>query len=366
MSEANSSGKRVVVWVQHFADRDTLMLQWHDPDTGRRKSRSAGTCNPVDAEKRRADLEYELNHGLFSEPSRMAWETFRGLFEAEYLSGLRPRTRKRYDNVFDLFEELARPGRLGSVNERTVSAFAAALRKRPTAGREGMMPSTIRLTLQFLHTALNWAAGQKLLPRCPAFPSVKVPRKKPQPIPAESFERLVDKAPDENMRAFLFTGWLSGLRLGEALQLEWEETAEAPWLDLARDRIILPAELVKAVEDQWVPLDGDLRRILEALPRQGRKVFRFARKGGRPLTPNGVSQRVIRLARRAGVKLTMHALRKGFGCYYAGRVPAQTLQKLMRHGDIKTTMSYYANVDAAAEEAVRTRTAGANTREVMP
>ena len=48
----------------------------------------------------------------------------------------------------------------------------------------------------------------------------------------------------------------------------------------------------------------------------------------------------------------MHKLRKGFGCRYAGRVPAQVLQKLMRHSNIAITMTYYANVDAAVEEAV--------------
>ena len=31
----------------------------------------------------------------------------------------------------------------------------------------------------------------------------------------------------------------AGLRRKEAMALEWEETEEAPWLDLARDRIIL-------------------------------------------------------------------------------------------------------------------------------
>jgi hypothetical protein len=39
------------------------MLQWIDLESGRRKSRSAGTDNEKDAEKARADLEYELNHG---------------------------------------------------------------------------------------------------------------------------------------------------------------------------------------------------------------------------------------------------------------------------------------------------------------
>jgi integrase len=65
-----------------------------------------------------------------------------------------------------------------------------------------------------------------------------------------------------------------------------------------------------------------------------------------------MSQRIIKLARKAGVKLSMHALRRGFGCRYAGRVPAQVLQKLMRHSNISITMDYYANVDQAAMEAV--------------
>jgi hypothetical protein len=100
--------KRVTVWVQHFADRPYLMLQWHDPVTGKRKSRSAETCNPLEAEKKRADLEYELNHGLYSEPSQMAWETFRELFLDQYAAGLRPETRKVYENVFNLFDKVCR------------------------------------------------------------------------------------------------------------------------------------------------------------------------------------------------------------------------------------------------------------------
>src|SRR5262249_4643169 len=117
------SEKRIVVWVQHFGDRDTLMLQWYDPNTG--KSKSAGTCNPLEAEKIRADLEYELNHGLHNEPTRMSWEKFRDLFEQEYVAALRVDTRKVYNNVFNLFEKVCSPKTLRSISERTVSAFAA-------------------------------------------------------------------------------------------------------------------------------------------------------------------------------------------------------------------------------------------------
>ena len=353
MSEANS--KRVVVWVQHFADRPFLVLQWHDPETGKRKSKSAETCNPLDAERKRADLEYELNNGLHREPSRMTWERFRALFEAEYVAALRPDTRHNYQATLDSFERLCRPTSLRSVNERMVSAFRAALLRSPgiKAGTT-MQPSSIKVRLQFLRTALQWAAGQKFLPSCPDFPGVKTPKKKPLPVPGESFEKLLAKAPDQQTRVFLQCGWLAGLRIRETLALEWEPADAAPWLDLARNRIILPAGFVKAVEDQWVPLDDELRDALLSLPRQGRKVFRFVEaRNGKPVKCSAVSNRVSALAKAAGVRMTMKTLRQGFGCRYAGLVPAQVLQKLMRHSNIRVTMDYYANVDAAAEETVR-------------
>jgi integrase len=205
--------------------------------------------------------------------------------------------------------------------------------------------------LRFLHGVLTWAAEQKFLVAVPKFPTVKVPKT----VPLETFERLLAKAEaDPQLRAFLLCGWLAGLRLAEAFALEWEPTEEAPHLDLARPRprIVLPAGFVKAVEDQWVPCDPELRQALERLPRTGRKVFHFTDSRGRPVTVAAVGRRVIRLAKLAGVKMTMKTLRRGFGCRHAGKVSAQVLQKLMRHSDIRITMDYYANVDEAAEEAI--------------
>jgi hypothetical protein len=89
-----------------------LVLQWHDPDTGRRKSKTAGTADPKEAEGLRADLEYELNHGKHLEESRMSWERFRELFEQEYVSGKRQNTRRNYAATLDHFERLCRPGTL--------------------------------------------------------------------------------------------------------------------------------------------------------------------------------------------------------------------------------------------------------------
>jgi integrase len=333
------------------------MLQWIDPSTGRRKSKSAGTADEKEAEDARVDMESDLNNGRYAEASRMPWERFRELFEAEYLPGCRANTRRNYRVMFDLFERVCNPSTLRGVSERTISAFTAGLRKLPGyKGSETMQPGSVKVRLQFLHTALRWAADQKLIPTCPRFPSVKVPKKLPQPVAPEAFERLLAKAEaDPQLRVYLLCGWLAGLRLNEARLLEWEETDKAPWVDLARDRIILPAGFVKAVEDQWVPLDPALRRELEALPRHGRCVFRFDAidgRGEREVCDITVASRVRKLAKAAGVKLTMKSLRKGFGCRYAGKVPAQVLQKLMRHSNISVTMDYYANVDDAVVAAV--------------
>jgi integrase len=347
------SEQRVKVWVQRFKDRPTLMLQWTDPETGKRKSQSAKTSDPAKAETARADLESDLNHGRYAEASRMTWERFRELFEEEYVGARRVKTRENYQTTLDLFESLCSPKTLRQVTGRTVSQFAAAMRQRNTRGRDGMAPGTVKVHLQFLHTALSWAAQQKLIPECPRFPVAKVPRKRPQPVPAESFEKLLAKAKDAEMRAYLLCGWLAGLRLSEAWALEREETDKAPWIDLGRQRIVLPAGFVKADEDQWVPLDPTLRAALEALPRRGARVFHFTHKRtGEPLSVKSMGERVSRLARAAGVRLTMHSLRKGFGCRHAGRVSAQVLQRLMRHSTIAVTMNYYANVDQAVEEAI--------------
>jgi integrase len=273
-------------------------------------------------------------------------------------AGKRERTREKFGTVFDVFEGLCNPRQIGTVTERTLSVFVRRLRekKRP-GGRVGLAPVTIKNYLIGLKTALGWAVKQKLIAAVPAFPDITVPKKKPQPVPAEAFERLLDAAPNDHWRAFLLCGWWCGLRLSEARHLRRARSDRFPWLDLDNDRIALPAEFAKSNDDQWVPLHPMLREALEALPATGDVVFPFrSQKTGEPLTRNGITNRVILMAKRAGVKLSMHRLRKGFGCRVArqlGKGNAPILHRLMRHSSMQITMDYYANVDDVLHDAIR-------------
>ncbi|OAI39238.1 hypothetical protein AYO40_01320 [Planctomycetaceae bacterium SCGC AG-212-D15] len=62
------------------------------------------------------------------------------------------------------------------------------------------------------------------------------------------------------------------------------------------------------------------------------------------------------MAKEAGVKLSMHRLRKGFGCRVAkqlGKGGAPVLHVLMRHASMQVTMDYYASVDDALQDVIR-------------
>jgi DNA invertase Pin-like site-specific DNA recombinase len=88
------------------------------------------------------DLEYELNHGLLSEPSKMPWETFRDLYEEEKLAGTREATRKKAGYVFDAFERTGQPpGRWASSPSARLAATP------PSCGREDTRPPSFRGTL---------------------------------------------------------------------------------------------------------------------------------------------------------------------------------------------------------------------------
>jgi hypothetical protein len=118
-------------------------------------------------------------------------------------------------------------------------------------------------------------------------------------------------------------------------------TSASPNVFLASAKIptmIVPMSRQMAVEAiGWSPPNA--AKILGEAPPPGH--FRVA-----------VSNCISALARQAGVRLTMKTLRASFGCRYAGKVPAQVLQRLMRHASIKTTMDFYANVDDAVMQAV--------------
>jgi integrase len=235
-----------------------------------------------------------------------------------------------------LFAELARPRTLGVITERTISRYATQLREK------AYKPATVQGYLAYLRAALRWATDQKLIPVAPKVVMPKVP-KKPiiRKIVAEEFERLLAGAPDDCWQAFLYTAWHTGMRRNEMLDMTWESEGGRPWVDFALKRIWIPAKYNKSDADQWIPLHPDLAQILEPRRQDRGRLFPLS------ASPREVSRKFTKLAKQAGLKITLHDLRRSFGSRYAPQVQAPVLQRLMRHADIKTTLAFYTNLDEA-------------------
>lgn len=75
------------------------------------------------------------------------WQHILELFRAEYLAGLRPRTREKYRTVHDLFEQIIGPNKLRALTERTVtcSSRECVSANRPLPARSGLAPHTMKL-----------------------------------------------------------------------------------------------------------------------------------------------------------------------------------------------------------------------------
>jgi integrase len=382
------------VAVVKYGDRDALVLRWTCPETGKFRTKSAGTSKRREAERAAAALEREIANGQHGRGSRMNWLEFR-IFHAKHcLAGLAPKTRTTYSNALNTFERLANPTKLADATATRILAMQTALRS------EGKADATIANYTRSLKATLRWAHAQGLLA---VVPKIAMPKRvkgsksmKGRPITAEEFDRMVAAVPkvvgtDAATVAawkFYLTGlWCSGLRLSESLALRWDDSPGALVVDLTRKRPMLriPAEAEKGNQDRILPMAPEFAVLLGKIPvteRRGR-VFKLpapvllgstmqAGWVGRIVSQIGEKARIMVDQRERTLKLdartltrkkpakekaaepaamkvkyaSAHDLRRAFGLRWSARIMPAVLQQLMRHESVETTMKFYVGRDA--------------------
>jgi len=161
--------------------------------------------------------------------------------------------------------------------------------------------------------------------------------------------------------------WWSGLRLGEAVNLSWDEgSLVSVCMDGKYPALRILAEGQKSGREEMLPLVPEFCEFLEAIPEAGRRgrVFRpMARNGSNtPMGEDWVGKVISRIGEVAKVKVaegtrkgkprtkfaSAHDLRRTFATRWVPKVMPATLQKLMRHKSIQTTLDYYTEVQSEA------------------
>lgn len=170
-------------------------------------------------------------------------------------------------------------------------------------------------------------------------PMAKVPKRLPQILSREEVSRLLGAAGTLRARTLLTVTYAAGLRVSEACALQVADIESAP------DRMCLKVRQGKGNQDRYTLLSPRLLDTLRAYWRVGRP--------GRWLFPNPAgtgpidlktAQRIYCAARdAAGIRPEggIHTLRHAFATHLleAG-VDLPTLQRLLGHGHIATTMRY--------------------------
>jgi integrase len=363
----------------HVVDygRKYLYMRYTDPNTGKHVAKSSGRATEKEAVKAAAIWESELRDGRFKPTSKVTWAEFRLQYEDEVLNSLADKTALKVGTIFDALEELAPVDRLVKLNSAAISKFQQALR-----GSRNLAEATIKVYLSHLQAALKWAERVGLMNEAPTFEMPKrakgVKLMKGRAITDEEFDRMLVKSPgivgkihkpkgitpkpNEIEKAveitkrydwFLRGLWWSGLRLGEAVDLSWDESGHIQ-VDLSGQypMFVIPGHKQKSGDDEVLPIAPEFAEMLLAVPflaRTGR-VFKLGRRD-----PNSnpkllaVSRIVSEIGKAANVVVnkspekfaSAHDFRRAFGERWSTRVMPATLQQMMRHADISTTMKYY-------------------------
>lgn len=351
-----------LISIPHTASARKAVQRFIDPVTGRQHARSTGTPVKREAERLAAKWEAELRDGKYRPTTRTSWEDFRERYEKEKGASLAENSLSATVSAFNHLERVLNPAKLSAVTASAMSQFQASLRK------EGMKDSTISTHLRHLRAAFAWAVSMELIPKAPDVHMPRRPRGKTlmrgRPITTSEFaillEAVADVRPkDKDVWIHHLNGlWLSGLRLDESLHLSWD--IEAPFaVDFSgrRPRFRIYAEAEKGRQDRLLPMAPDFAEFLMDTPAVARhgEVFRLmgrctqrqmtSARAGRVISEIGEKSNVV-VNKADGKFASAHDLRRSFGTRWAARVKPATLQLLMRHKSIETTMKYYVCQDS--------------------
>lgn len=216
--------------------------------------------------------------------------------------------------------------------------------------RQGYARRTVNQHFVVLREICSWACENHNIMHNPA-DLVKLPdklpqarRKMPQPMQIERIKSMVDTKDGLFLNFLMYTG----LRLGEALAIQWGDIdPQAEMLHVRRSLYFAGKNQgeLKAPKSESGNRDVIYLKKLQAIlePHRGpQNAFVFG--GDKPLSKRAYYC-ILERCRRDGLDITPHQLRHAFAtlCFEAG-IPEKTAQGLLGHAQISTTMDIYAEL----------------------
>jgi integrase len=331
------------------------VLRWYDGETGKRRGETVGRVDKITkpkAERRRArkevDLEVERATAgrTGTAPTLAEWcQQFMELKRSEQIA---KSTERSYEFAIRILKQhFGERRRLDRITRNDAKLFAAAVRNgnyrssRNVNRETGMTRVTADRYLSRCRTIFKEAAD--CLPQLPAnpFTAVKLARVQAQRwtyVTPEVFWKLYTAA-SPGWQTVLALCRLAGLRRGDALAVKW---GNINWREG-----ILDISQQKTGRRCQPPICPELRKVLKSLTQPTTLDDRVVPQ---PVGVDNLDRDFRKLCKKAKVSYyakPLHSLRKScIDDWAKAGYPPSVVQQWAGHADIKTTMTFYSQVDA--------------------
>lgn len=267
--------------------RQYLYMRYKCPSTGKVVTKTTGTADRDEANIIASRWEAELLATKFKPASDVTWSEFTERYTTERLSSLSRGASSRVRGVFNAIDTLIGVDRLVELDTAQVSRFQRLLRDE-----QKLSEASIKSSLAHLKAALNWAKQVGLLDEVPRIEMPNVDssnvRTKCRHMTRAEFDQLVAMLPSVlgndaadavlgNWQQFLESLWDTGLRLGEALDLSWDEPGRVQ-IDLSGEYPMYRSPSGGSLS----PVPYDVACVLLKVHKTDRHgpVFKLTRRGG--------------------------------------------------------------------------------------
>lgn len=365
--------------VKRSKDSWTVILNLgRDPSTGKRKQQWVtvrGTKR--EAEKKLAELQYQLDTGGYVKPSKLTVaEHLRDWLRDYAATTVRPRT---YEGYAMIVEKHLIPG-LGKIAlsqlqpAQVQQYYAKALESGRSDGKGGLSARTVKHHHRLLSEALVYAVRMNRVVRNVA--QAVVP---PRPVNQEmntldeaGVDALLEAARGTPYYHLFHLALYTGLRRSELLGLRWKDVdlylanlSATQVMHRLQGGLVVFLEPKTAKSRRQVSLTPDSAIVLRAhyeqqerersasgMPFDGDSLV-FARSDGTPIPPITVNHAFGRIIRKAGFKdIRLHDLRHTHATLMMKQgVNPKIVQERLGHSSFAVTMDIYSHVAPGLQEA---------------
>ncbi|HCS21731.1 MAG TPA: hypothetical protein DIW47_14430 [Bacteroidetes bacterium] len=158
----------------------------------------------------------------------------------------------------------------------------------------------------------------------------------PTVLSRDEVTRLIQKSPNEKARMIVTLLYSTGLRVGELVELQWDQ--------IQYDEGLIWVRRGKGKKDRQVPLSSKVAEQLNHYKKRfGQSTYVFEGQYGGPYTARSVNAYITAMAQAAQIKkkVSAHTLRHSFATHLlGGGTDLRYIQTLLGHSSSKTTEIY--------------------------